>query len=378
MQNPDIRFTLGLPATSIVIGAYGAPQALCEPYDDGSTVDTTVATLLGLLGGIALFLYGMTSMSDSLQNVAGDRMRSILQAVTRNPLLGVLAGAVCTAVLQSSSATTVMAIGFVGAGLMGLPQAISIILGANIGTTITAQILAFKLSDYILAFVFAGFVVMSASKNARTKEIGRAIFGFGLLFLGIDTMGSAMKPLATSPVFLGMIEQVANVPVLGVFVGTLMTLVVQSSSATIAVLQNVAAQPGADGVSSVLGLGGALPILFGDNVGTTVTALIASVALSRNAKRVAVSHCLFNISGCVLFLALLGPFTVLVQALSPTGAEIEIIARQIANAHTLFNCLMTLLWLPFIGLLAKLACLVVPDERRDDPRSPVPWGTADA
>lgn len=340
-----------------------------------------VATLLGLLGGLALFLYGMTSMSDSLQSVAGDRMRSVLQAVTRNPVLGVLAGAACTAILQSSSATTVMAIGFVGAGLMGLPQAISIILGANIGTTVTAQILAFKLSDYVLAFVFAGFVVMSAGRSARTKEIGRAIFGFGLLFLGIDTMGAAMKPLATSPVFLGMMEQVSQIPVLGVFVGTLMTLVVQSSSATIAVLQNVASQPAADGVSSVMGLGGALPILFGDNVGTTITALIASVALSRNAKRVAVSHCLFNISGCVLFMLLLGPFTALVQAVSPTGAEVEIIARQIANAHTLFNCLMTLLWLPFIGVLAKLACLVVPDKRRDDScgdaRPPVPLGTMD-
>lgn len=341
-------------------------------------MDTTIATLLGLLGGVALFLYGMTSMSDSLQQVAGDRMKAILQAVTRNPVLGVLAGAVCTAVLQSSSATTVMAIGFVGAGLMGLPQAISIILGANIGTTITAQILAFKLSDYVLAFVFAGFMVMTLGRSARTKGIGRAIFGFGLLFLGIDTMGSAMKPLASSPIFLGMMEQVANVPVLGVAVGTLMTLVVQSSSATIAVLQNVAAQPGADGVSSVLGLQGALPILFGDNVGTTVTALIASIALCRNAKRVAVSHCLFNLSGCLLFMALLGPFATLVQAVSPTGLETEIIARQIANAHTLFNCLMALAWLPFIGILAKLARLIVPDKRRDDAQVPTALGAMDA
>ena len=327
-----------------------------------STVPAAIPTLLGLLVGLALFLYGMNLMTDSLQGVAGDRMRSVLSAVTRNPVLGVLAGALATAVLQSSSATTVMVIGFVGAGLMGLPQAISIILGANIGTTITAQIIAFKLSDYVLLFVFAGFVVMSAARSARTKEIGRGIFGFGLLFLGIDTMGDAMKPLAQSEVFLSLIEQVAHIPVLGVLAGTLMTVVVQSSSATIAVLQNFASQPGPDGTSSILGLEGAIPILLGDNLGTTITAVLASVALARPAKRVAASHCLFNLSGCLLFIWLIAPFSALVQAVSPAGPEVEVIARQIANAHTLFNVLMTLLWLPFIGVMARIVTRILPDK----------------
>lgn len=322
---------------------------------------TAITTLFGLLGGLALFLYGMNLMTQSLQSVAGDRMRSILSAVTRNPVLGVLAGALATAVLQSSSATTVMAIGFVGAGLMGLPQAISIILGANIGTTITAQIIAFKLSDYVLLFVFAGFLTMTLGRSARAKEIGRSIFGFGLLFLGIDTMGGAMKPLAQSEVFLSLIEQVSHIPVLGMLVGTLMTVVVQSSSATIAVLQNLASQPAADGVSSVLGLEGAIPILLGDNLGTTITAILASLALARPAKRVAASHCLFNLSGCLIFIWLVVPFAALVQGISPAGPEVEVIARQIANAHTLFNVLMTLLWLPFIGVMAKLVTRILPD-----------------
>ena len=201
---------------------------------------------LGLFGGLALFLYGMNLMSNNLQEAAGERMRAILAAVTKNPFFGVLAGALATAVLQSSSATTVMTIGFVAAGLMGLRQAIPIIMGANIGTTITAQIIAFKLSDYVLGIVLVGFLVMQLAKQGQMKYVGTAVFGFGLLFLGIDTMGAVMKPLAENPVFTDMIAQVTGVPVLGVLVGTLMTLVVQSSSATIAVLQNFAATPGAD------------------------------------------------------------------------------------------------------------------------------------
>ena len=198
---------------------------------------------LGLFGGLALFLYGMNLMSNNLQEAAGERMRAILAAVTKNPFFGVLAGALATAVLQSSSATTVMAIGFVAAGLMGLRQAIPIIMGANIGTTITAQIIAFKLSDYVLGIVLVGFLIMQLAKQGQMKYVGTAVFGFGLLFLGIDTMGAVMKPLAENPVFTDLIAQVTGVPVLGVLVGTLMTLVVQSSSATIAVLQNFASTP---------------------------------------------------------------------------------------------------------------------------------------
>ena len=228
-------------------------------------------TVFGLLGGLAVFLFGMNMMSESLQKAAGAKMKSILSMLTSNPVLGVLAGAVATAVLQSSSATTVMAIGFVSARLMTLRQAIAVIFGANIGTTMTAQLMAFKLSDYIWLIVFVGFIVWFAAKDERVKNIGQTVFAFGLLFVGIDTMGAVMKPLAQSEVFLAMIDQVKDIPALGVAAGTVMTLVVQSSSATIAVLQSFASQPGPDGVTSVLGLQGSIPILLGDNIGTTIT-----------------------------------------------------------------------------------------------------------
>lgn len=339
-------------------------------------MDTVLPTALGLLGGLAIFIFGMNMMSDNLQKVAGEKMKSILSLLTKNPILGVLAGALTTAVLQSSSATTVMAIGFVSARLMGLPQAISIILGANIGTTITAQIIAFKITDYILAFVFIGFLVSFIAKTERVKSVGLSILGFGLLFLGIETMGDSMKPLATSPVFIDMISQVVDVPILGVAVGTIMTVIVQSSSATIAVLQNLAATAGPDGVTSVIGLTGAIPVLLGDNIGTTITALLASIGQSRNAKRVAVSHSLFNISGCLIFIWFIPAFAAFIQAISPAGPEIEVISRQIANAHTSFNVAMTLLWLPFIWLMVKIVMRIIPEKRAglkvvSDPAEPM-------
>ena len=238
-------------------------------------------TVFGLLGGLAVFLFGMNMMSESLQKAAGAKMKSILSMLTSNPVLGVLAGAVATAVLQSSSATTVMAIGFVSARLMTLRQAIAVIFGANIGTTMTAQLMAFKLSDYIWLIVFVGFIVWFAAKDERVKNIGQTVFAFGLLFVGIDTMGAVMKPLAQSEVFLAMIDQVKDIPALGVAAGTVMTLVVQSSSATIAVLQSFASQPGPDGVTSVLGLQGSIPILLGDNIGTTITRFCLHRAVAR-------------------------------------------------------------------------------------------------
>lgn len=331
-------------------------------------MDERLKIIMGLLGGLAVFIYGMNLMSECLQKAAGERMKHILELLTKNRFMGVLVGALVTAVLQSSSATTVMAIGFVSAGLMSLPQAISIIFGANIGTMMTAQIIAFKITDYIYAFIFIGFIVSFICKNERVKNIGRTVFAFGLLFLGIETMGSVMKPLASNPVFTNMIAQVAGIPVLGVAVGTLMTLVVQSSSATIAVLQNFASQTGADGVSSVLGLTGAIPILLGDNIGTTITALLASVGQSRDAKRTAVAHSIFNISGALLFIWFVKPFAAFVQYVSPKGAEVEVISRQIANAHTIFNITMTLIWIGLLGLMVKIVTKLIPDgkESRSD------------
>lgn len=324
-----------------------------------------VQIAFGLLGGLAIFIYGMNMMSECLQKAAGGKMRSILALLTKNPVMGVLAGALTTAVLQSSSATTVMAIGFVSAGFMNLPQAISIIIGANIGTTMTAQIIAFKLSDYIYAIIFVGFIISFLVESEKVKNIGQTIFAFGLLFLGIETMGSVMKPLADSPVFTEMIARVSDVPILGVAVGTLMTLVVQSSSATVAVLQNFASQAGPDGVTSVIGLAGAIPILFGDNIGTTITAVLASIGQTKDAKRTAVAHCVFNISGTFLFIWFVGPFAKLIQMISPKGPEIEVISRQIANTHTIFNCVMTLVWVPLIWLMVKIVMRIIPDGRKE-------------
>ncbi|MGN0331517.1 MAG: Na/Pi cotransporter family protein [Lachnospiraceae bacterium] len=325
-------------------------------------MNDTMQILFGLAGGLAIFIFGMNMMSECLQKAAGEKMKTILSMLTKNPVLGVLAGALTTAVLQSSSATTVMAIGFVSANLMTLPQAISIILGANIGTTMTAQIIAFKISDYIYVFIFVGFLVHFICKSEKIKNIGQTIFAFGLLFLGIETMGDVMKPLASSAFFTDMIGRVADIPVLGVAVGTLMTLVVQSSSATIAVLQNFASQAGPDGVTSIIGLTGAIPILLGDNIGTTITALLASVGQSKDAKRTAVSHCMFNLSGAFLFIWFIKPYARLIQYISPKGNEVDVISRQIANAHTGFNLCMTLIWIPLIPFMVKMVMKIVPDK----------------
>lgn len=328
-------------------------------------MDETVKIFFGLIGGLALFLYGMNSMSDALQKTAGERMKKILSFLTKNPIMGALAGALVTAVLQSSSATTVMAIGFVSAGLMSLPQAISVIFGANIGTTMTAQLLAFKLSNYIYPIIFIGFMLNFICKTEKLKNIGMVIFSFGLLFEGIEIMGHVMKPLAGSGFFVDLMAQVASTPVLGVLLGAGMTLVVQSSSATIAVLQNFATQPAADGVSSVIGLTGAIPILLGDNIGTTITAILASIGQTKNAQRTAIAHSIFNISGSVVCLCIIPWFAQFVQYISPTGREIDIISRQIANAHTTFNIVCTLVWLPFIPIMVKIVKAIIRGEDKN-------------
>ena len=261
--------------------------------------------VFGLAGGLALFLYGMNSMSDALQKAAGEKMKKILEFLTKNPIMGVLAGALVTAVLQSSF----------------------------------------------------------ASKKEKVKNVGLVIFSFGLLFEGIEIMGSVMKPLANSPIFVELMAKVSDIPVLGVLLGAVMTLVVQSSSATIAVLQNFASQPGPDGVTSVIGLAGAIPILFGDNIGTTITALLASIGQSKNAKRTALAHSIFNITGSIVFLFLIPVLAKFVQFISPKGPEVEVISRQIANAHTTFNVVCTLVWLPLISLMVKIVTTIV---RGDD------------
>ncbi len=322
-------------------------------------MNENVKVVFGLIGGLALFLYGMNSMSDALQKAAGEKMKKILEFLTKNPIMGALAGALVTAVLQSSSATTVMVIGFVSAGLMSLPQAISVIFGANIGTTMTAQLMAFKISDYIYPLIFIGFMLNFLGKKEKVKNIGMVIFSFGLLFEGIEIMGSVMKPLAGSPIFVDLMGKVSSIPVLGVVLGAVMTLVVQSSSATIAVLQSFASQAGPDGVSSVIGLTGAIPILLGDNIGTTITALLASIGQSKDAKRTAIAHSIFNITGTCVFIWIIPWFAQFVRYISPKGNEIDVISRQIANAHTTFNVVCTLVWLPLIPIMVKIVTTII-------------------
>lgn len=332
-----------------------------------------VQMIITLFGGLAMFIYGMNLMSDGLQKSAGDKMRKVLAMLTRNPVFGIIAGALVTAVLQSSSATTVMVIGFVSAGLMKLPQAISIIMGANIGTTITAQLIAFKIGDYAWLFVAIGFIMyFFIKKKEIISYIGQTIFAFGILFVGINIMGDTMKPLASSQVFVDLMLQVQNIPVLGVVLGTLMTVVVQSSSATIAVLQNLASTAGPDGISSIIGLQGALPILFGDNIGTTITAVLASIGASVAAKRTAAAHVIFNLTGTLIFIWFIPYYAQFIQFISPKGAEIEVIARQIANAHMCFNLFNTILFLPLIGILVKAVTKIVPGRETDRlPSEPV-------
>lgn len=325
-------------------------------------MNETVSMIFGLTGGLALFLYGMNSMSDALQKAAGERMKKILEFLTKNPVMGALAGALVTAVLQSSSATTVMVIGFVSAGLMSLPQAISVIFGANIGTTMTAQLIAFKISDYIYPIIFIGFIIHFLSKKEKVKNVGMVIFSFGLLFEGIEIMGSVMKPMANSPIFIDLMGKVSEIPILGVLLGLVMTLIVQSSSATIAVLQNFASQAGPDGVSSVIGLAGAIPILLGDNIGTTITAILASVGQSKNAKRTAIAHSVFNITGSAVFIFFIPVLVKFVEFISPKGNEVDVISRQIANAHTTFNVVCTLVWLPLIPLMVKIVTWIIRGE----------------
>lgn len=325
----------------------------------------TLQIIFTLLGGLAVFIYGMNLMSDGLQKCAGERMRTILAVLTRNPITGVLAGALVTAVLQSSSATTVMVIGFVSAGLMNLPQAISIILGANIGTTMTAQLIAFSIGDLAWIFVFVGFIPFFFVKKELIKYLGQTAFAFGLLFVGINIMGDTMKPLADSEFFVNLMLSVQDIPALGVLIGTLMTVVVQSSSATIAVLQNLASTAGPDGISSIIGLEGALPILFGDNIGTTITAVLASIGASVTAKRTAAAHVIFNVTGTLIFIWFIPYYADLIEFISPKGPEIEVISRQIANAHTCFNVFNTLWFIPLIPVLVKVVTKIVPGREVD-------------
>ncbi len=310
--------------------------------------------IIGLLSGLAMFLYGMKVMSDALQKTAGDRMKKLLEALTRNRVLAVLVGAVITAIIQSSSATTVMVVGLVNAGIMNLSQSVGVIMGANIGTTMTAQIIAFKFNSIIPYAIISGAALIIFANKKSQRQLGEFLLGFGLLFMGMNAMSDAMKPMKDIPQFKDFMLDLQHNPILGVFAGFILTAVVQSSSATIGILQALALQ-------GLVPLGAALPILFGDNIGTCVTALLASIGANITAKRAALMHLIFNIMGTGIFLILLKPVTSLVQLTSIDEV------RQIANAHTFFNIANTFIQLPFAGLLVALVTKFVPGEEAEDP-----------
>lgn len=311
--------------------------------------------LMGLLGGLALFLYGMQMMSNGLESAAGNKMKTILEKLTANRFVGVLVGAGITAVIQSSSATTVMVVGFVNSGMMTLRQAVWIIMGANIGTTITGQLIALDVGELAPLIAFIGVAAMVFVKNEKVKCIGEILAGLGILFIGMDMMGSAMKPLAESDSFVSLLTKFEN-PILGILAGMIFTAIIQSSSASVGILQALVG-------SGVIGLSSAAFVLFGQNIGTCITALLASVGTSRNAKRTTIIHILFNVFGTIVFtmLCILTPITAMVEGWTPGDAP-----KQIANLHTMFNIVTTCLLIPVGGILPKIATFILKDKDEDD------------
>lgn len=307
-------------------------------------------TIITLMGGLGLFIYGMKLMGDGLENAAGEGLKKILEKVTSNPIMAVVVGAAVTAVIQSSSATTVMVVGFVNAGLMNLAQAVGIIMGANIGTTITAQLVAFKLDDIAPLFVFVGTAIVMFAKARKRREIGNIILGFGILFTGMGIMSDAMKPLASSPVFEQLLASIGDKWFIGILVGAGITAILQSSSATTGILIALA------GTGSI-GIQEALPILFGCNIGTCITAMLASIGTNKTAHKAAVLHLLFNVGGTIVFIPFLGMLGELVYNISPDD-----VSRQIANSHTVFNIVNTLVFLPLRGILIKIVNKIVPGD----------------
>ena len=305
------------------------------------------------LGGLGLFLYSIKTMGDGLQQAAGDRLRFYIDKYTSNPFFGILVGIGMTALIQSSSGVTVITVGLVSAGLLTLRQAIGIVMGANIGTTVTSFIIGFKLGDYALPMLFLGAVCLFFTKNRTINNIGRIVFGVGGIFFALNLMSGAMEPLKDLQVFKDYMVELSKNPILGVLVGTGLTLLIQASSATIGILQNLYA-------SHLIDLQGALPVLFGDNIGTTITAIIASLGANIAAKRVAAAHVAFNVIGTVICIVFLVPFTGLIQwfesflNLAPE--------MTIAFAHGTFNITNTIIQFPFIGALAFIVTKLIPGE----------------
>ncbi len=305
---------------------------------------------IGVFGGLGLFLYGMNIMGMGLQKVAGEKLKHLIEVLTQNRVMGVFVGTLVTMIIQSSSATTVMVVGFVNAGLMSLTQAIGVIMGANIGTTITAQLVAFKLTDIAPIVVAIGVVIWLFSSKKKNKEIGEVLIGFGILFIGMSFMSGALKPLRSSQVFKDILINLEN-PILGILAGFGVTAIIQSSSASMALLLALASQ-------GLISIDIAFYVLFGDNIGTCVTALLSSIGASKTAKRAAIMHLLFNLIGTTIFMLVLKyPIKSLVLYLSEDDIQ-----RQIANAHTFFNLINVVIQLPFAGFIVMAAKRIIPGE----------------
>lgn len=302
-----------------------------------------------LAGGLGLFLFGMKLMGDGLEMAAGSKLRGMIERLTKNKYMGALVGLVVTAVIQSSSATTVMVVGFVNAGLMNLAQAVGVIMGANIGTTVTGVMIAINLTAIAPLAVLIGVVMISFIKRNSVKHIGQIIAGFGILFMGMKMMSTAMEPLSESEVFTSLMTSFSN-PLLGVLVGLVFTAIIQSSSASVGVLQAL-------GAAGAITLPSAIYVIYGQNIGTCVTALISSVGTSKTARRTAVVHLMFNVFGAVLFIviSMLFPFAELVQRIAPGN-----VMAQISIVHVIFNIVCTAIMLPLSSLLVKVACKVIP------------------
>ena len=310
--------------------------------------------IVSLLGGLALFLMGMKMMSDGLEQTAGDKMKTVLEKLTSNRFLGVGVGAGITAVIQSSSATTVMVVGFVNSGLMTLRQAIWVIMGANVGTTITGQLIALDVGVIAPLIAIVGVVFIVFLKSKKLHHWGYIFAGLGILFMGMNMMSDSMSGLRDSQEFVNAVTNLSN-PALGILAGTVFTAIIQSSSASVGILQALA-------MSGAISLSSSVYVLFGQNIGTCITAVLASVGTSRNARRTTVIHLLFNITGTIIFtiICMLTPFTDFIQSLTPDNP-----AAQIANVHTIFNIVTTLILLPFGTLLEKAAMKILP-ERSDE------------
>ncbi|HIJ56778.1 MAG TPA: Na/Pi cotransporter family protein [Deltaproteobacteria bacterium] len=329
-------------------------RALCAALDKSNTISWSIL-IISLFGGLALFLYGMEKMSGGMKKSAGGKMRIILAALTKNRVIGLLVGTFITMVIQSSSATTVMLVSFVQANLMSFAQSIGVILGAGIGATITAQLIAFNVADYALLMIAVGFGMRILGSSEGIKSMGEIILGFGILFYGMKLMSEAMRPLRTYQTFLDVLKAMEN-PVLGLLVGTALTALIQSSGAFTGILIVLAQQ-------GLITLEAGIPMIFGANIGTCITAGLASIGTSREAKRVAVAHVLFKAGGVFLFIFWIPAFADIIRDMAQSmgfGA-----ARQIANAHTIFNVGLGLVFLPFTSVFANLVIKLLPDKKED-------------